>query len=406
MLRSHRSPSEPSASRRGRRLAAGLVALAVVALGLSACIDVPGDTSHIALVSTTTKDGWRYDFYRNTAYPCSISGYQTFVIGTRLGSAPTDRRPLWVRMRGGGAGWFGSDGKPEPGNGGVMVEQSFAELMKFDDAGLTAKVKAAPQQFRELIVSMCSQDVYGGMNTHDPNNPHTVAGKPRPTTGLVSTKAAVQFALAKYHTPDYFLDGTSAGGAGTFHVAWGLQLQGMPPAGLISDSGNIDQQWEHDVVAQGLNGSAGCDKATDARGNGVIGRVDPTVADPANQPDLLIARGALTVPVLHVWNHGDSNVCGDAPMTCTLRDGSHVHLTAADCHHENLRRAIAAQGPTSRSMNMGVCVEGGDTTQPCDRHVVTGGAGLVNTDHSQGVPADFETAILQWVVARIDDDTP
>jgi hypothetical protein len=77
-------------------------------------------------------------------------------------------------------------------------------------------------------------------------------------------------------------------------------------------------------------------------------------------------------------------------------------MQAADCNHEPMRLAIAGLVPDSPSLAMGVCVEGNDTATPCDRHVVTSGPNLVNTDPSQ--PADHQSAILDWVRARLADD--
>ena len=45
-----------------------LLGLALLGLSLPGCLVVPGDTSQIALVSTSTVGGWRYDYYRNNAY--------------------------------------------------------------------------------------------------------------------------------------------------------------------------------------------------------------------------------------------------------------------------------------------------------------------------------------------------
>ena len=153
---------------------------------------------------------------------------------------------------------------------------------------------------------MCSQDIYAGNNNTDPHNPNTTPdGKPRLTTGLISTKAAIQFARAKYPTTKYFLHGTSAGGAGVFHVAWALQLQGIPPAGIISDSGVVDQTWELEVIQQGTcppDAESGQDRSA------VLNRIDPDVAKFDNQPDLLVTRGELTVPIMHVWNHARSQL--------------------------------------------------------------------------------------------------
>lgn len=362
----------------------------------------PADTSRIVAAETTTRNGWRYDRYRNLAAPCAISGYQSFVIGTRVGSSPTATRPLWVKMRGGGAGWFDTDGSPVP-NAGNKSEESLATQLGFDDAGLTAKVKAAPEGFRLLIVSMCSHDIYAGNENYDPHNPNlTPEGESRPTTGLTATKAAVQHTQSQYPTDDFFLHGTSAGGAGTYSVAWALQQQGIPPAGIISDSGVVNMAWQRWVAEHGIPGEVGCQKVTSERGLGVLGRVDRTLGEPANEPHLLVSSGRLTVPVVHIWNHADHNVCGTAPMPCPLPDGSTPTMQAADCNHEPMRLAIAGLGTGSRSRAMGVCVEGNDTATPCDRHVVTGGANLVNTDPSQ--PADHQSAILDWVRARLADD--
>ncbi len=406
------------ALRHVRRSHLKIVAVAAVAViaatTLTACLSLPGDVSKVVKIDETTVDGWHWDYFENQAYPCSIKGYQTFAIGTKVGSSPTDTRPLWVKMRGGGFGWFADDGTPQP-TAGNKSEITLTSLLSFDTPGLMAQVKAAPEGFRLLLVSMCSHDLYAGNNTTDPHNPNLTAdGQLRTTNGLIATKAAIQYSEAAYPTHDYFLHGTSAGGAGTFGVAWALQQQGIPPSGLVSDSGVIDQTWEAAVVTQGTcagfdtsdavpAGFVGTDRADSDPGGvaALIARVDPDIANPANQPDMLVSRGALTVPVMHVWNHGDVNSCGETPMTCTRRDGTTLTLGAADCRHENLRLAIAAEGPTSKSMNMAVCVEGGDKTRPCDEHVVTTRDHGKNSDPAS--PVDYQTAIMAWVRARLAD---
>src|SRR4051794_15497610 len=103
--------AEPSKRRQHR--AAVLVAMTLVGATLTSCLSVPGDTSQVVKIDAADVNGWHYDYYENRAYPCSISGYQTFAIGTRIGSSPTDTRPLWVRMRGGGYGYFDEAGHPE-----------------------------------------------------------------------------------------------------------------------------------------------------------------------------------------------------------------------------------------------------------------------------------------------------
>jgi hypothetical protein len=250
---------------------------------------------------------------------------------------------------------------------------------------------------------MCSHDVYAGSNGYDPYNPNVTAdGRRRPTTGLTATKAAIQFTQARHPTDDYVLHGTSAGGVGTFHVAWALQQQGIPPTGLVSDSGIINQAWQRYVAETGISGSAGCEKATEERGYGLLARISPAIGDPANEPHLLVSRRDLTVPVMHVFNQADSNQCGDVQIPCPLPDGSTIPLAAASCNHEPMRRAIEALPASARSDTMGLCVEGGDAAMPCDRHVVTTVAN--GTSSAPGQPTDYQAAILTWVRARLADD--
>lgn len=396
-----RSARAPRSSRRPRSVSVALIGL-LVAAGLTGCLAAPGRTDQIVKIASVTQDGWQYDQYRNLAYPCAISGYQTFVIGTKVGSSASETRPLWVKLRGGGAGWFDEAGKPQP-SAGVKSEESLATQLGFDTPGLMDKVKARPEGFRILIVSYCSHDIYAGNGTPDPNNPNTTPdGQPRPTTGLVAIKAAVQYTMANYPTDDYFLNGTSAGSVGSFGVGWALQLQGIPPTGIVADASVLNQEWSRYVFENGVAGSTGCEKNTAERGAGVLARIDPQLGDPANQPDHLVESGRLTVPIAHVWNHGDQNSCGSVPIDCPMRDGSTVTMGATDCAHEPLRRAIAALPQPSRSINLPVCVEGGDTTKPCDQHVVTTRKNGVNSDPAS--PADYNSALLDWVVARLGDD--
>ena len=155
-----------------RRVISLTIGLLVLAAANTACLIVPGNTSQINLVSSTTVNGWQYDFYRNSAYPCSINGYQTFVVGTKMGSSPTGSSPLWVWMHGGGVGYFDSTGTPQP-DGSEMTENSAGSLQAtLTNAGLSANVQADPAGFRMLAVSYCNRDIYSGTGQTDPNNPN------------------------------------------------------------------------------------------------------------------------------------------------------------------------------------------------------------------------------------------
>lgn len=377
-----------------RRGPASLLAVAVGLAVLAGCISAPGSTAEIEQVTTVRKDGWTYEVFRNRAYPCSLSGYQTFAIGTKDGSSRTASAPLWVKMHGGGVGFFDLAGNPQPGRG-QKVEEGPASLVGNVDPGLMARVQAAPEGFRLLVVSMCDHDLYAGTGADDPYNPGVEAdGTPITTNGLVATKAAVQFTRDRLPTGDFFLHGGSAGSAGTFSVAWGLQEQGLPPTGIIADSGIINQLWEQAQIDQG----GPC-----ARGGAdlILPRLDPAIADPANQPHLLVSSGRLQVPVLHVWNKADKNTCGTAPMACPLPDGTTPTMWSATCVHTPMRLAILGQGAGSRSEDLALCVDDPTRPDPCDVHVPSTKASGVNTD--PGAPADFNGEILRWVRARMAD---
>jgi hypothetical protein len=376
-----------------------LLAIPIVAT-LAGCVpplQAPGTTSTITLISSTTDQGYRFDYYRNTAYPCSISGYQTFTIAAKVGQSPTQTKPLWVFMHGGGTGYFDEQGTPQPDSEQMTQESAARQRAQLEGTALTRRITTLPADFRFVSVSMCNRDLYGGPNIPDPNNPNTTPdGEPRTVNGLYATKAAVQFALAKYPTDDYFLYGASAGAAGTFHVAWALQQQGLAPAGLVADSGVMNTPAH--VATRGL--CAG----TEDEGAGIFRqRLHPDVADPANNPDLLVSSGRLTVPVFQVWTINDLGQCGDTPVACPLRDGTSPTLGAVDCVHEPLRRAIAAQGPATKSASMRLCVDSVERSpQDCDLHMPTVHIGAVNT--LPGAPADFNAVIVDWVGHRLADD--
>ncbi len=378
-----------------------VLAMVGAAAMATACVPLatPGSTSSVVFLSSTTANGWRYDAYRNDAYPCAISGSQTFVIGTRITQSATEPAPLFALMHGGGAGYFDVNGNPIP-SAGQKTEESAASLITRlkNDGGLLADIRNDAAGFRTLAVSYCSHDVYAGSMTPDPHNPNTTAtGAMRLTSGLPSTKAAIQYAAAKYPTTKTIIQGGSAGSAGTFGVAWAMQQQGIPPAGLIADASIINAE----AFAVGNAAGICTDRNSPERVAGISARIHPDLANPDNEADKLVTSGRLTVPILHIWNHGDQNTCGAPPVTCPLRDGSSVTLGYTDCIHEPMRLAIAAEGPNSMSKNLPVCVDL-DAVPDCSTHVVTNKAG-VNTDPQS--PADYLGAVMDWIHARLADAT-
>jgi hypothetical protein len=387
----------PDRAGRAARTARLVVVVAVLAAGAVACVpplSTPGSTGSIQLVSTATDSGYRVEFYRNTAYPCSISGHQTFAIAYRDGTPTTAARPLWTYLHGGAVGWFDAAGVPQPSDDFMREESLSALTGNGHQPGLMARILGDEAAFRLLVVSMCNRDLYSGAGQVDPNNPNRLPnGAARTTNGLLATKAAVQFARQRFATTKFFLHGGSAGSVGTYSAAWSLQQQGIPPAGIVADSFVVNQEWALAALEQDV--PCGTVEPSITHMTPIKARIHPDLGNPANQADLLVSSGRLTVPIAQVWSHGDPWGCASAPIVCPLRDGTTVVMGSTDCMNEPLRRAIAAQGPTSRSISLGLCVGSG-----CSTHVVTAPAGT-NTDPA--APADYNGALHDWVHQRLAD---
>jgi len=130
----------------------------------------------------------------------------------------------------------------------------------------------------------------------------------------------------------------------------------------------------------------------------IAARIHPDLNHAGSEPDELIARRVLTVPILHTWSSADPNVCGATPMTCSLRDGSTKTLGSADCAHEPMRIAVAGAG--ARFRNLRLCVSPDTAPGSCATHVPTTKNG-VNTDPAEA--ADYLATVLAWARARLAD---
>jgi hypothetical protein len=88
-------------------------------------------------------------------------------------------------------------------------------------------------------------------------------------------------------------------------------------------------------------------------------------------------------------------------VACPLRDGTTLTMGYTDCIHEPMRRVIAAEGPSSRSMNLPVCVSTATAPDACSVHVTLDRDGAVNTDPQS--PSDYQGAAMAWIDARLSD---
>ncbi len=380
-----------------RRWLVPVIGLVFGAATLPGCLLSPADTSQIQLVSTTTVTGWRYDFYRNNAYSCGVSGHQTFLVGTRLGSSAGVAAPLWVWMHGEGENWFDGTGTPQPDPSNLSEASATALRTELLGSGVIADLRHSALGFRLLATSYCDGDLDGGTGQPDPNNPLLNPDQStHQTNGLLATEAAIQFVESRYSTSRYVLQGIGGGSAGAYNVVYALQLAEMPPAGVIGDSGVVNVEASFAANQQGAcsnpaYASPGFDLASQ--------RIDPTLADSNNEIDKLISRGDFKVPVLHIWNHGDSASCGATPMQCPLRDNTTMTLGATDCLNRPLADAIDTQQPNSSSMNLPVCVDQ-DSTPDCSFHGVTTAFNEVNTDPAS--PRDDFGTLEQWAYDRLE----
>ncbi|HEY4375508.1 MAG TPA: DUF4214 domain-containing protein, partial [Acidimicrobiales bacterium] len=360
-------------------------------------ISTPGSVSRIELVETVTTDGWTYTTYRNRAYPCSITGYQTYTLAEKI-TTPTDAvRPLWVYMHGGGVGYFDpTTHQPEPAKK-EKVEELPEDQRTSLSRGIHTLVRTDSHDYRMLAVSMCDHDYYGGTGFPDPNNPNkTPDGKTRTVNGLVATKAAIQYAVTHRPTDDFIIRGGSAGSGGSINVEWGLEQQGLPATGVIADSNMVNFAWQQAVVDDPVCGRGPVERVE------VPKRLAPELIDPANDPAKRIADGRFKTPLLDIWTIGDPGQCGEATMACPLPDGSTPTMGHVDCEHEPVRAAIAAQGEDSKSLSMRLCVDNPNLAGACDQHVPT--SSKLDKNTLAPWPADYNAPVMAWADARLDDD--
>ena len=323
-----------------RFLSLGL-GLALVAVAGTACLTIPGTTSQINLVSSTTVNGWKYDFFRTSACPCSISGYQTFVVRTKWDHP---RRP--PRHWGSGC---------TEGESATSTRRELHNPTYPDDKNSAASSRrhSPTPGYRPTFrlirpVSECGRLLLQPrhLQRHRPDrsqqSEHEHGRVTKTTNGLQATKAAIAFTESTYPTSKYFLAGGSAGSAARICRLVGTTLR-EPAAGVVGDASVVNVEEGTAAYQQGVCRNGNFDPNAEPI---ISQRLDPQIADVNNEVDKLVASGQLTVPLLHIWNHADTNTCGSTPMQCPIRDGSVVTMGATDCDHQPLAAAITARDLT------------------------------------------------------------
>ena len=216
----------------------------------------------------------------------------------------------------------------------------------------------------------------------------------------MAAKAAIAYVREHFASSHTFAHGTSAGSIGSFSVAYTFERAGLRLSGIVMDSHVLSEAFVELIT------DLGCTPYDPLL---VAAKIGP-LTDPENLPDQVVARGDISVPIMHVWDRGDPTCCGETPFTYAGDDGLEHTMGACDYHHERLRAAIEAQPPAGTSENLRLCVNDPATTTPgaCDMHSPTKIAFDEPTppgDQDDG-GADYNEHILGWVDARLTEPAP
>ena len=188
---------------------------------------------------------FNFDFYRNNAYSCGLSGNYTFMVINPANGDGTIEAPLWVFLHGGGAGFYDENGDYHAvGNQTEDTwnhEETFNDFLitqlqgrtvetgQLKDITLTRRIQEGD---RVVMVSMCDHDQYSGLGTPYPNNPNPGAE----VNGMQATMSAVEYTVANYPTTEVFAHGTSAGSVGVYNLAMSFAAQDIHLTGVVADS--------------------------------------------------------------------------------------------------------------------------------------------------------------------------
>ncbi|NUZ12511.1 hypothetical protein HUZ36_17130 [Pseudoalteromonas sp. McH1-7] len=188
---------------------------------------------------------YSFDFYRNDAYECGLSGNYTFMVANPANGDANTEAPLWVYLHGGGSGYFDENGdyygqtgqtednwNHEETFNDLLVKQLQRRTIDDNDQPIDITLTRRIQEgYRVVLVSMCDHDTYSGLGIPYLNNPNTDAQ----VNGMQATMAAVDYTTRNYSTTHVFAHGTSAGGIGVYNLAVSYAAEGTHLTGIIAD---------------------------------------------------------------------------------------------------------------------------------------------------------------------------
>ena len=390
-------PDRRGGRRRRLVLGAALAALVLVLAGCPKPLEQPGDTSAVTLIATTTQGGWVYETYRNTAYPCSISGYQTFTVATRVGQAPTVAKPLWVYLHGGGVGYFSPDGTPQP-SAGQKVEENPATQIANLSKGLNGQIRGQTVGYRMLAVSMCNHDIDSGARhprsqqpEHDTRRRAPDGERPVRHQGC----HPVRVGPLPHRRPLPLRHERRR--VRRLQRRMGLERQGIAATGIVADSGILNVAWQYAV--KDSPSAAGAASPRSSSPSGSTPTSWPTATTPTSWwPTVGSARRCSTCSRSAI----PASAAPGRSRAAARRHDRHDELgrvpARADAGHHRgagARQQVAERRTVRRSGR-----------RPRQRHVRTTPrrASRAWSTAIADWPADYNSVVVDWIADRRADD--
>jgi hypothetical protein len=324
------------------------------------------------LVEQGVVDGYYYWLYENARFPCGAGdGNHEFLV-LQSGSS-VDLRSLLMKFPGGGVGFYyeNTEGDrvyyPHENATGLTLARYNRNLI-FRVAlkeGLTKKFRDRAD-FRILVPSYCSHDLYYGTGQYNPIDDFS-------RWGYLASMEAVQFVEQEFPTDHIITYGGSSGASGAFFVG----INNSKVDGIIMDSQAVDLSGIRDACLDdqmlfGPSNPCYCPDGSDVTCMEVLGeRIGFTLGK--DEPYVQVRQGIVDTPIFYIWNE---------------EDGSRF----AYRQFQNLHDVLDVINPGGNSVAKMVCIQDPNIpgrSRKCNLHVPTA------YEYEDTIPLIDE--IFQWV---------
>lgn len=323
--------------------------------------------------------------YRDGAHRCGLSGNHLFVVVDPANSSA--RRPLWVRLKAGGGGYFDEQGVyhtggVDPHNTDPLTELSEDELMSlfladaFDGERVRDSLvgRRLSEGYRFLLLGTCDHDVHAGIGQPHPNHPEADSPDPPTVDGLLASMAALDFTGANFETGSVVLHGLSAGAFGAYNMAYAYAREGTFVSAAVADSGLATPRM-HDAFD--ANCTLGQQRDRTLSLTALEAKLGPFFSHPSLVPEGAIARGFRDVPLFFVAGGVDDRCCSsEHTLAMGLENCAYVH--------GGLTEAVAIHAPDLHRS-----------------HIVPGGGHVLTDDED----AELNDTIDAWLAPHLEKRT-